>query len=104
MVHVSSALTMRAAGRCITTQSNERHPHTLMGCMFEYDLSHEETVSFSEEEMAMIHSDRNRKAKQANGNSLLTRSLQFKKVFTTYSSMHLKIICIYSHVLQSDSF
>lgn len=61
-------------------------------------------VSLSEEEMAMIHSDGNRKAKQANGNSLLTRSLSLKRVFTTYSSMHLKIICVYSYLLQSDGF
>lgn len=61
-------------------------------------------ISLSEEEMAMIHSDRNKKDKQANGNSLLTRSVQLKRVFTTYSSMRLKIICIYSYILQSDSF
>lgn len=54
--------------------------------------------------MAVIHADRNRKAKQANGNSLLTTSLQFKRVFTTYSSINLKIICIYSYILQSDGF
>lgn len=61
-------------------------------------------VSLAEEEMAMIHSDGNRKAKKANGDSLLTRSLSFKRVFTAYSSMHLKISCIYSYLLQSDGF
>lgn len=72
--------------------------------MLRDDLSREEMVSLSEEETAMIHSDRNRKPKQANGNSLLTRFLQFKWVFTTYSSIHLKIIRIYSYALQSDGF
>lgn len=75
-----------------------------MGCVFSDDLTREEIASLFEEEMAMIHADRNRKAKQANGNSLLTMSLQFKRVFTTYSSTHLKIICIYSYILQSDGF
>lgn len=72
--------------------------------MLQDDLSREEMVSLSEEETAVIHSDTNRKAKQANGNSLLTRFLPFKWVFTTYSSIHLKIICIYSCTLQSDVF